>query len=702
MDVAAGNGGRQAACVISGKGPCPVCVRGRAPGRHADRLSHDLVTCHTDDEIRGFLRSVLHEIRAKWHDMSTHHTVDDLLGSLGFANLSGTPWRARRPETRSSVMSLAHWSRRPSSFSSLPFVACVIAAFAAGGCGHQEENHYTSISKPPTVKIIQPEIRTIVRVVGQPSFIEAYERTSIYPKLIAYIDKWIADIGDKVKKGDVLATLFVPELVEDFGTKRATVKLDENRIELAKKRVAVAEADVKAAQARLDEARAILNKFQSEVDRWDTEVKRLDREVTRGIVDPQILLESTNQWRSSVAARDAARATIAKAEAELLSRQATVAEAKVAVLVAKADLDVATSEAKRLEAWVGYLTLPAPFDGVVFARNANTFDFVLPATGDPSTDTRAPHLSPSGNAAPIYVVDRTDIVRVFVDVPESDANYVHGCDLRLMPSLMDVRELPTTGRDLVVVARRQDKLRFRIFDSSGRRVVDVAESQLGDKGHQLAELKTLLADRWDDDRISPLHKDKIVGVLTTIFGPDRVPVGTKATVLVKAYRDEPIPGAVTRTSWALNVKSRTLRAEIDLLNPGSQLLPGMYAYAKVIIERPGVRALPVSALTYSGEKTFCWMYQDGHAVRNEIRTGVKGGDWIEVTNLYRPTSSSAEHPWKPINGSEKIILGDLSVLADGAPVLVDSDKIEAKVADATRSPGPGRGESRPETSAQRR
>ena len=57
-------------------------------------------------------------------------------------------------------------------------------------------------------------------------------------------------------------------------------------------------------------------------------------------------------------------------------------------------------------------------------------------------------------------------------------------------------------------------------------------------------------------------------------------------MLAQAYRDEPIPGTVTRTSWALNVKSRTLRAEIDLPNPGGQLLPGMYAYAKVIIEPP--------------------------------------------------------------------------------------------------------------------
>src|SRR5262249_12683654 len=219
----------------------------------------------------------------------------------------------------------------------------------------------------------------------------------------------------------------------------------------------------------------------------------------------------------------------------------------VDVRVAEADLKVAESEEKRLKALVGYITLPAPFDGIIVARNANTSDFVLPATGDPSADPNIPHLSPSGQAAPVYVVDRTDIVRIFVDVPEQDANYVK--------------------------------------------------------------------------------------------------VGSKAAVLVKAYRARPRQGSVTRTPWALNVKSRTLRAEIDLKNPGSQLLPGMYAYAKVVIERPGVRTLPVaalmhlddntfceakgcerehslvSALTSVGEKTFCWLYQDRRSVRSEVRTG---------------------------------------------------------------------------------
>ena len=81
----------------------------------------------------------------------------------------------------------------------------------------------------------------------------------------------------------------------------------------------VAEADVKAAEARLKEAKEILGKFESEVQRWNSEVRRLKNEVERGVVDPQILLESTNQWKASIAARDAQLATIQKADAELLS-----------------------------------------------------------------------------------------------------------------------------------------------------------------------------------------------------------------------------------------------------------------------------------------------------------------------------------------------------------------------------------------------
>ena len=225
-------------------------------------------------------------------------------------------------------------------------VLWLMAALAAPGCRHEPEIEFTSNTKPPTVRLIQPQARKIVRVVGQPSFIESYERTSIYPKPTAYIQKWIVDIGDKVKKGDVLATLFAPELVEELGTKKATVVLDQERIALAKEVVEVAKADVEAAEARLKEAEAILDKYEAEVDRWDTEVKRLERQVARVVVNPRVLFESTNQLKSSIAARDKAKATIKRAKAELLAAQARLAKAQVDVRVAEAALKVAESEEK--------------------------------------------------------------------------------------------------------------------------------------------------------------------------------------------------------------------------------------------------------------------------------------------------------------------------------------------------------------------
>jgi RND family efflux transporter MFP subunit len=455
----------------------------------------------------------------------------------------------------------------------------LLSALAAAGCGGEPKVDVKSVADPPTVRLTQAGIRTIVRTVGQPSFIQAYEHTAIYAKLTSFIEKWIVDIGDKVKKGDVLATLFMPELIEEYRTKKADVVLARQVIDRSLKLVDVAKANVQAADAHLVATRAILGKFQAEVERWETEVDRIHREVQRTVVAPQILLESTNQFRSSSAARDAAKADILQAQADLTSRQADEAKAVVDVGVARARLVVAESEEKRLEALVGYLTLTAPYDGVVVARNANTGDFLVRSTGDPTARDMSPYQSPE-HATPVYVIDRTDVVRIFVDIPEQDSNYVR--------------------------------------------------------------------------------------------------IGNKATVLARAFRDKELPASVTRTAWALNVKSRTLRAEIDLHNTDGQILPGMYAYGNVIIERPNVRALPLGALVYSGDQTFCWMYEKGKAVLTEIETGVNDGEWIEVTN-HRVGSAA----WTPIDGSEQVILGDLSILTDGEPVKIASASGETKAAAST-------------------
>ena len=253
------------------------------------------------------------------------------------------------------------------------------------------------------------------------------------------------DIGDKVKKVDVLATLFAPELVEELGTRKAAVVLDQERIALAKEVVEVARADVTAAEARVKEAEAILDKYESEVVRWDTEVKKLKRQVDQVVINSGILFESTNQLESSIAAREKAKATIKRTKAELIAARARLAKAQVEVRVAEAVLMVADSEEKYAQAWVDYLTLTAPFAGVISARNANTFDFVTPSTGDPTAFYLSPDISPGGASAPIYVVDRLDVVRIFVDIPERDANFVKiGTKATVLVRAFRDTELPAT------------------------------------------------------------------------------------------------------------------------------------------------------------------------------------------------------------------------------------------------------------------
>ena len=97
----------------------------------------------------------------------------------------------------------------------------------------------------------------------------------------------------------------------------------------------------------------------------------------------------------------------------------------------------------------------------------------------------------------------------------------------------------------------------------------------------------------------------------------------------------------------------------------------------MVIERPGVWALPESALMHIektilhiGVKTFCWRYDNGRAHRIEVETGLSDGEWIEVTNCQAPGAPGGRDNWAPIDGSEQLILGDLSILADGSPVKV--------------------------------
>jgi len=115
--------------------------------------------------------------------------------------------------------------------------------------------------------------------------------------------------------------------------------------------------------------------------------------------------------------REAAKAAVVKVEAKVRSAEAAVKESKARWEKAKIDVQVAqarhrAAEAERdvVAAMLAYAEIRAPYQGVVMVRNINTGDFVQPAT--------------AGKGEPLFVVARTDLVRIFIEVPETEAVFI--------------------------------------------------------------------------------------------------------------------------------------------------------------------------------------------------------------------------------------------------------------------------------------
>jgi multidrug efflux pump subunit AcrA (membrane-fusion protein) len=245
-----------------------------------------------------------------------------------------------------------------------------------------------------SVKVIKPEKKTIPLQVKQPGFVQAFEQTPMYAKIAGYVRKWNVDIDAHVRQGDVLAELYVPEMLEELNQKEEAVKQANEAFEVAKARVSAAAAQIKEAEAGVPRAEYYHKFWQLQYDR----ISKLGPTLTQQEKD-----ETWNQ-------RESAAAAVKEAEAKVETNQAKHKEAEALKKKAGVDIGAAKADRDRLIALVGYTKLTAPYDGVVTRRNINTDDFVQPPTG--------------GKGEPLYVVERRDKMRVVVEVPEADANWV--------------------------------------------------------------------------------------------------------------------------------------------------------------------------------------------------------------------------------------------------------------------------------------
>jgi hypothetical protein len=112
-------------------------------------------------------------------------------------------------------------------------------------------------------------------------------------------------------------------------------------------------------------------------------------------------------------------------------------------------------------------------------------------------------------------------------------------DLRLMSSLKNVRDIPTQGKALVIVAAVVDVLHFRIFDRDGKQVVDTDEKRLPEEAPQFVDFRKQLVGLWPPHRLKSSENGPVITAVTSIvdnalFAPLR---GRKIECIVRGARN---------------------------------------------------------------------------------------------------------------------------------------------------------------------
>src|ERR1019366_202367 len=195
-----------------------------------------------------------------------------------------------------------------------------------------------------------------------------YQNVELHAKVAGYIRNIYVDIGDHVRRGQVLAVLEIPELVAQVDEAKAAVHHAEEEIQRAQSDVLRAEADNVALHANA--------------------VRLVNTDKARpGLIAQQELDDATAKDRSS---------------------QAQVEASKSALGAARQQLEAAKANQQHYSPPFDYARITAPCDGVVTWRFSDPGSLVQAGTSNAS-------------GLPVVTVAEIDILRLRIPVPESVA-----------------------------------------------------------------------------------------------------------------------------------------------------------------------------------------------------------------------------------------------------------------------------------------
>jgi membrane fusion protein, multidrug efflux system len=138
---------------------------------------------------------------------------------------------------------------------------------------------WTDNQAVPSVAVVLPDPAALQATIDLPGRLEAYNRAPIFARVSGYVKNWNADIGARVKAGDVIAEIEAPDLDQqllqaraDLTNQEASAKLSD--VTLARRRTLIASNFV--SMQEIDERTADLNNKNAAVKSSQANVERLE------------------------------------------------------------------------------------------------------------------------------------------------------------------------------------------------------------------------------------------------------------------------------------------------------------------------------------------------------------------------------------------------------------------------------------------
>jgi membrane fusion protein, multidrug efflux system len=155
----------------------------------------------------------------------------------------------------------------------------VVSGIRAREDSNVKLREWTDDQAVPSVAVIYPDPGALTATIDLPGRLEAYYRAPIFARVNGYLKSWRADIGAKVKAGEVIAEIEAPDLDQqllqaraDLTNQQASAKLSE--VTLARRKTLIASNFV--SMQEIDERTADLSNKNAAVNASQANVERLE------------------------------------------------------------------------------------------------------------------------------------------------------------------------------------------------------------------------------------------------------------------------------------------------------------------------------------------------------------------------------------------------------------------------------------------